>query len=105
MAEERPRSYLIATSPKAQYEELNLSLAAQVVDARKNLLDTFETMEPPEDDVRLNLTTIGEDFVKVFLRVRPFTPEEIQTNEDKVKKFTRFLRENICLRDRTKNCT
>ena len=52
-------------------------------DIRKNLLDEFEVPAvPAKEKTSSDSSSSGREYMKVYLRVRPFTNEEIEANEN-----------------------
>ena len=49
-------------------------------DIRKNLLDEFDV--PAKQKASSDSSSSGREYMKVYLRVRPFTNEEIEANEN-----------------------
>lgn len=103
-----PNSFVRPLSPKAQYQALNESLVAQVQDTRRNLLGVLkDDALPPlsfpiekEEEAMMDSTKPkeengDEECIKVYLKIRPFKPEEIARNEDKVSKKIRCFFENF----------
>lgn len=84
MACDRPRSYLIASSPKSQYEDLNSSLASQVVDAKKNLLGVFKNLGGIRDTITSTpaISTERSNSSQIFAQRSQMPLPEIEDGEE-----------------------